>query len=56
MYNKKTAWENQKAFLESQMNCGFSNIERVARNRYADMIKQEAESKRVADLCKRVLK
>ena len=47
MYNKKTAWENQKQFLKTQMSCGFPNIERAAKENYERMIKAEREAKKL---------
>ena len=45
MYNKRTAWENQIAFLRAQMNCGSPNIERVAKNQLYKMIEAEQAAK-----------
>lgn len=52
MYNKKTAWENQKEFLKTQMSCGFPNIERVTKENYERMIKAEKEAKELNEKLK----
>lgn len=40
-YNKKTAIENQKAFLRSQAKCGFPNIEQRAKESLRKIEEQE---------------
>ena len=45
MYNAKTAYENKKEFLLTQMHGGYPNIERAARESYLKMLEQEKKER-----------
>ena len=46
-YNQKTAIENQKSFLKSQMNCGYPNIEKTAKATYKAIVEKEKAQKQL---------
>lgn len=51
-YNKKTALENQKAFLRSQAKCGYPNIEKRAKETLKAIEERERAQKKMDNAIK----